>query len=454
MSTSHPHFGTTRAPDAAAAYHDPDTNPSSDEFPFTLRALREHLERLGYRAEAGTVGGEDVREMQARVAALRESLPHGPGQEPPPERDDAHLARTRYYERRIQAALAGMASQLDDDSLGNGRISGLDVTNRAWLDERFEEVRDHIEEAIGRTSSAPQDDICAELETARQRLNVMERKLDNATQRQEEVQRNILRRIDSRMSAQPADDTAPTLKALDQRVAALQEGFDQAMTELSSIRTGTNRLVVRASTTVARQTARATAHHVARAVREAAPEQRFARLEEGLSGCMEETRSLRQEASAMHQTLEHGIEDLRGRINEVTLICRKALAAQPQGSGDQDAPSAPVQAPHATRHQAANGRLARYEPRGQSASRCRAQNQPGRGTSLISRLGFAVVIGLLIAASFAMLYAQLSGSGWRLPTLSERDEAPASTSVRPSRDRVADRIATIPRQFLSALHPA
>jgi len=43
----------------------------AEAYPFTLQQLRNHLERLGYQARAQGVGGEVVREMQARVAELR-----------------------------------------------------------------------------------------------------------------------------------------------------------------------------------------------------------------------------------------------------------------------------------------------------------------------------------------------------------------------------------------------
>ncbi len=208
---------------------------------------------------------------------------------------------------------------------------------------------------------------------------------------------------------------------------ALQQGFDRAMGELDSMKRGTQRLAIRASATVARQTARATAQHVAKAVREAAPGHRFTRLEEGLAGCMDETRTLRHETGVIQQTLEEGLEDLRGRVNELTLVTRKALAPQAASAGVPETAAAQPMPP-------AENRSAAIYSRPGHASWPHPQGQPSRsgparsGSGLISRLGLAVVVILLIAASFAMLYAQLSGKGWQLPAITDREQPPTSTS--------------------------
>jgi len=142
---------------------------------------------------------------------------------------------------------------------------------------------------------------------------------------------------------------------------------------------------------------------------------------------MDETRTLRQEAGVIQQTLEEGLDDLRGRINELTLVTRKALAPQTAVAGDTACPSEWSAASADSYSLAARPRSAyRARPRqpAQSASRAPARS----GGNLISRLGLAVVVALFLAASFAMLYAQMSGESWRLPSIMENLEAPASTS--------------------------
>jgi len=428
MSTSHPHTGARPEPGAAArrGWRDASTDP--DDFPFTLRELRNHLDRLGYRAQAGQVGGEDVRDMQARVAAFRDSLERRTRRNASPEPDgtsDDHAARKRFYERRIQAALADMAAQLGDQSWAGNQAPGLDVASRAWLDQRFAALRGQLEDALSQQTWA--DGAHAALEDARARLTAMERKLDASAQRQAQANDQILDLVESRIREAIAPDDGPRLETLDRRLETLQQGFDRAMGEIDSMKTGTQRLAIRASATVARQTARATAQHVAKAVREAAPERRFARLEEGLSGCMDETRSLRHDAGAIQQTLEDGLEDLRGRINELTLLTRKAAA--PQGVAATEAAGAPAPA-NMTRAGDRGAATARHAhaawPRDPERAGQTADARAGR--SLISRLGLAVVVALFIAASFAMLYAQLSGSGWQLPAITDHKQTPNTTS--------------------------
>jgi hypothetical protein len=435
MSTSHPHTGATPETDAAKRRGAWYAQTDAADFPFTLRELRNHLDRLGYRAQTGRVGGEDVRDMQARVAAFRDSLERRARHQPIPEPGERdahdHAERTRHYERRIQAALADMAAQLGDRNWSDDPQPALDVASRAWLDQRFAALRGQLEEAF--TQQTPSDGAHAALEEARERLNVMERKLASSVERQEHASDKVLSLIDARIREAIAPEEEPRLETLDQRLHSLQQGFDRAMGELDSMKKGTQRLAVRASATVARQTARATAQHVAKAVREAAPERRFARLEEGLSGCMDETRTLRHEAGVIQQTLEDGLEDLRGRINELTLITRKVVTPQPAPAGEPaHAPAWPM-SPAESRSQAAQSRPAHVNWPRQTAQTTRSA--PARsGSSLISRLGLAVVVALLIAASFAMLYAQLSGGGWRVPAISDHQEAPTSTSKADKRE--------------------
>jgi len=429
--------------------------PEADVYPYTLRELRNHLERLGYRARAGGVGGEGVRQMQARVAELRASLAQdstrerhrrGPWHEPTPA---GHEAQTRQYERRIQAALADMAAQPHGGPQGAApppfETARLDVTSRAWLDQRFDTIRGQLEDALANAApSPPREDICAALEEARKRLSAMERKIEDSAERQHKTTAKILGVIDTGETANEARSD-PSLARLDERLQSLQNNFDRAMSELEAMKAGTQRLAIRASATIARQTARATAQHVAKAVREAAPERRFARLDESISGCMNETRVLNHKTGAVQQTLEDGLEDLRGRINELTLITRKALAAAapvPAGaiagaaagaghSGGWSAPAMPSGAPRPSASPApARPRAAWWEGPAREAESMRRSN----GGSLVSRLGFALVIVLMIAASFAMLYAQISDKDSDLmPTpggISPTSASPEHSGVR------------------------
>lgn len=421
MSTFHPHTGATPESNAAAGRRPWHARPDADDFPFTVRELRNHLDRLGYRARSGQVGGEDVREMQARVAALRESLQdEGHRQGRNEDFGEAnHAARTKFYERRIRAALADMATQLNDESLPGHSPSGLDVASRAWLDQRFAALRNSLENALSQVSPyQAEHDFTSALEQTRERLNAMEAKLDASVARQQDANSRIIQLIDARArtSHSPTQDDE-LLKSLDARLQTLQQGFDRAMDELDAMKTGTQRLAIRASATVARQTARATAQHVAKAVREAAPERRFARLEDSVTGCVDETRSLRQQTGEIQQTLEDGLEDLRDRINELTLSTRKAAGPAPE-TGTSHAQPRPAHTGAAAIHP----RTAAQTDQSGAASGTR----PAGG--LISRLGFAAVILLLLAASFAMLYAQLSGGDWQLPAIGARDLSPASTS--------------------------
>lgn len=432
MSTSHPHTGGTPGADAARGRGAWYARAAAEDFPYTLRELRNHLDRLGYQAQAGKVGGEDVREMQARVAAFRDSLERRARRSStldPHERDDDHAARTRYYEHRIQSALADMAAQLGDQSWPENAPPGLDVTSRAWLDQRFAALRGQLEDVL--TQQSPSASANAALEDARVRLGAMERKLADSVAHQQQANDQILRLVDARIREAIAPDDGPRLETLDRRLQSLQQGFERAMGELEAMKMGTQRLAIRASATVARQTARATAQHVAKAVREAAPERRFARLEEGLTDCMDETRTLRHEAGVIQQTLEDGLEDLRGRINELTLVTRKALTPQTAAAGEAAyAPAAPT--PPTAYSSPANTRPVQFSRPRQTASH--ARGGPARsGSSLISRLGLAVVVVLLIVASFAMLYAQLSGHGWQLPAITEQ-KAPTSTSKADKRE--------------------
>ena len=431
MSTSHPHTGGAPEPDAATgrggAWYAP---PDADDYPYTLRELRNHLNRLGYRARAGRVGGEDVRDMQARVAEFRDSLEQrraGTARHPDDEErrwraEEAgeHAARTRFYERRIHAALADMAAELRDESWPGQNPAGLDVASRAWLDQRFAALRRRLDDTLSAQQPVQaHSDICAALEDARQRLNVMERKLSDTATHQKHANRRIIALIDER--TREPDTPQPdqiALKSVDARLQALQQGFDRAMGELDTMKRGTQQLAIRASATVARQTARATAQHVAKAVREAAPERRFTRLEQGLSECISETSALRQETGAIHQTLEDGLEDLRGRINELTLISRKALAT-------------PVQATPATPETAGSSDNSLVRSNAAFTPHTRPEmSAPARaGSRLMSRLGFAVVFVLLAMASFAMLYAQMSGRDWLLPAFSTSNGAPPSSST-------------------------
>lgn len=434
MSTTHPHTGATPDAGAAAGRRAWHGATHADDFPVTVRELRNQLDRLGYRAKAGHVGGEEVRNMQARVAELRDTLERNADGDPrlwsadPP--DDAHVARTRYYENRIHAALADMATQLGDAHWSDSAPPGLDVASRTWLDQRFAALRDQLEESLAQQS--PPDRVSDALEDARARLDAMERQLDISDKRQKATNDQILRMIDARIRDAIAPDEDHRLDTLDTRLQALQQGFDRAMGELDTMKKGTQRLAIRASVTVARHTARATAQHVARAVREVTPEQRFASLEEGLSGCMDETRMLRHEAGVIQQTVEDGLEDLRGRINELTLVTRKALSPQSAAAGaaaSSSGPSAPPPGSHSAG--AATRKRQTHGPRPGSPKA--PVWGAGTGASLISRLGLAVVVALLIAASFAMLYAQMSGGSWRLPVITDHREAPASTSKRDQR---------------------
>jgi len=448
MSTSHTHTGPSPEHGAAAGrgtWHD---HPDADDYPYTLRELRSHLERLGYRARQGQFRGEDVRDMQARVAEFRDSLERRartPRHALHTDEDDenTHATRTHSYERRIQAALADMAAELRDDSWSSKGLTGLDVASRAWLDQRFAALRGRLEDALSHTPPPKaQGDIYAALEEARRRLNTMEHKLSESADRQDDANRKIINLIDTQARQTPSEP-GPSLAALDQRLEALQQGFDRAMSELDSMKRGTQRLAVRASATVARQTARATALHVARAVREAAPEQRFSRLEESVTGCMTETRTLRQEAGVIQQTLEEGLEDLRGRINELTLISRKAAASAEEGSRAAPPQTQPMRNQPAQRPAAHSAST----PRGDRQDAAPVASTVRRSSSLISRLGFAAVVVLLVVASFAMLYAQLSDDGWRIPAIGKSNPAPAATSkidkpepspvrARPSEGRV------------------
>jgi len=419
--------------------------PEADVYPYTLRELRNHLERLGYRARAGGVGGESVRQMQARVAELRASLAQDGARRR--HRQETrytggatdHEAQTRHYERRIQAALADMAAQPhrgpQDAAPTPYETARLDVTSRAWLDQRFDTMRDQLEQALGNAAPPPpREDICVALEEARKRLSAMERKIEDNVKHQQKTTAKILGVIDTDETANEAR-SEPSLARLDDRLQSLQDNFDRAMNELEAMKAGAQRLAIRASATVARQTARATAQHVAKAVREAAPERQFARLDESINGCMNETRALGHKTGVMQQALEDGLDDLRGRINELTLITRKALAtaapipagAVPEGipdaarTGEWQAPTTPTGAPRPTAPQA-GARDA--SPWWEAPMREAQTARTGPSSSFVSRLGFALVIMLMIVASFAMLYAQLSDKDGRL--------MPAPESVAPT----------------------
>ncbi|MFP4539142.1 MAG: hypothetical protein ACLFPA_12680 [Dichotomicrobium sp.] len=472
MSTSHPHTGATPAPDAAAGPGAWQARADADEYPYTLKELRNHLDRLGYRARKGQFRGEDVHEMQARVAAFRDSLEHRSRRRAHTrslgDNDDAaHAARTSYYERRIQAGLADMAARLREESWAGHSPPGLDVASRAWLDQRFAGLRRRLEDALSQAATPRSSgDICAALEDQRRRLVAMEDKLADSVARQNDANRHLISLIDERTrEAQDARNAAePALATLDERLQSLQQGFERAMGELATMKSGTQRLAVRASATVARHTARATAHHVAKAVRDAAPERRFARLEDGVNDCMAETRTLRQETGVIQQTLEEGLEDLRGRINELTLITRKAVAPPAEAlAGAPMETAAPEYATgaHVTRQPARRQRpAAPFPPHRPDTSAGRAASPPARaGGGLVSRLGFAVVVALLVAASFAMLYAQLSGTGWRFPVMDSGIPAPASTSslkepkLRPASTSEPDGRVIIPGIILTGADP-
>ena len=326
--------------------------------------------------------------MQARVAELRDTLERNADGDPrlwsadPP--DDAHVARTRYYENRIHAALADMATQLGDAHWSDSAPPGLDVASRTWLDQRFAALRDQLEESLAQ-QSPPQDRVSDALEDARARLDAMERQLDISDKRQKATNDQILRMIDARIRDAIAPDEDHRLDTLDTRLQALQQGFDRAMGELDTMKKGTQRLAIRASVTVARHTARATAQHVARAVREVTPEQRFASLEEGLSGCMDETRIAAPRGRRDPSDLEDGLEDLRGRINELTLLPQGAFAAvRCRG------PRPPVRQGRLLRRPAAIAR-ARRPASANAWAAPQARRKPpfgaGHGPSLISRLG-------------------------------------------------------------------
>jgi hypothetical protein len=418
----------------------------------SFREIRNHLERLGRRAGSGAMGGENVRELQARVAELRASLPqdslHHRRTHPPHRETDPHNheSQTRFYEQRIQAALADMAAHLGTGSQEAGRASPalaqLDVTSRAWLDQRFDSVRGRLEDALQQTATPPpRDDICTALEEARKRLAAMEAKIEDSAERQRKASAKILGIIGPDEDRPAAGDAGlePSLVRLDARLQSLQDNFDRAMHELEAMKSGTQRLAVRASATIARQTARATAQHVARAVRDAAPEQRFARLDESINGCMTETRRLNHKTGDIQQTLEDGLEDLRGRINELTLITRKVLAtAAPApagavanggpGAGPTSGACTPASATP-TRRPAAPQTTARTAPPWWETPMREAEAARNAfGGSFISRLGFALVIVLMIIASFAMLYAQLSDND---PSLMTAPEGVSPTSALP-----------------------
>jgi hypothetical protein len=317
-----------------------------------------------------------------------------------------------------------MAAELRDETWPGNNPAGLDVASRAWLDQRFAALRRRLDDTLSTQRPAQAgSDICAALEDARQRLNVMERKLNNTATHQEHANRRIIALIDERTREPDTSQPDPSaLKSVDARLHALQQGFDRAMGELDTMKRGTQQLAIRASATVARQTARATAQHVAKAVREAAPERRFAQLEQGLSGCMNETTALRQETGAIQQTLEDGLEDLRGRINELTLISRKVLASP--------APAAPATPETAG---LTENSLVRSNAQFPPHTRPEMSATARAGSRMMSRLGFAVVFVLLAMASFAMLYAQMSGRDWRLPALSTSNGAPPASSTLPRR---------------------
>jgi len=378
--------------------------------------------------------------MQARVAQFRASLEHEDQREPRQtcaEDDQDHAAfeaRTQFYQQRINAALADMAARLNDEPTHAQGATGLDVASRAWLDQRFSAMRRRFENALTQSKTLePGSEICSALEEARKRLNAMERRLADSEDRQQSANREIIGLINAH-TRDTHDNPNKTDTELEQRLKNLQQGFDRAMNELENVKTGTQRLAVRASATVARQTARATALHVAKAVREAAPEHRFARLEEGLNGCFQETRTLRNETGAMQQTLEDGLEDLRGRINELTLVTRRAAAA-PLHANARPGMEA-LSGASATASRTAHARNEPSNPaEGTSPQSKRTEVKTGYRTRnrdprslrgrLISRLGFALVVGLLVAASFAMLYAQLSDGVFRAP-------APGSVKVNPT----------------------
>lgn len=455
MSNSDPNRGERPPYEAGSGPSRGRRRVDAEDYPFTVSHLRQHLERLGFDADEAYHAGEDVRDMQRRVTELRTSLERDAGRNPRSrqrnERPGAETdsARARQFEKRIQAALADAAAGMRDDRERPDKRyagpAGLDVASRAWLDQRFAAMRARLEDALTRTPSKPprEEEVCAALDEARKRLSSLENRLADADERQRDVSDKIIRLIDARDGEARTDTRTPSqpvLESLDARVQSLQQGFERAMSELDAMKSGTHRLAVRASATVARQTARATAQYVSKAVREAAPQQRFDRLEEGLNGCMTEARSLRQETGIIHQTLEEGLEDLRGRINELTLITRKVLAA-PAVDGPAGAASS-----HSSAHaEAAAGfgspasgqrparRIARSAPRRQGGRvEGRDRPEPRVGDSLVTRLGFAVVVALLVAASFAMLYAQLSSAEMAPPSAKGAVE-PTSSSARDNR---------------------
>ncbi len=410
---------------------------SPEDYPNTLEQLRAHLNRLGVRRGPASGGSMGVHDMQAQVAALGEALQGARGRDraAQAERGPDHDARARLYERRIRADLADMAVYLRSGSHPphpSPGPAGLDVASRAWLDQRFAAMRTRLEDALSHTRPPARDDICVALEEARKRLSAMERKLDDTAERQQTAQARLLGLIDQR-----ADEVGPSRAAtpdaaisrLDDRLQSLQDSFDRAMNELEAMKADTRRLATRASVTVARETARATAQHVAKAVREAAPERRFARLHESIAGCENQTRALRQETGLMQQTLDDGLEDLRGRINELTLLTRRALS-----------PPAPEQA-HANAHGDAKGwpdQAARHPASRQPGQRAtapwwetsvrEAQLSSGfLGASPTTRIAFALVIALLLAAAAAMLYAQRPNHDTGAAPAASQPASPASS---------------------------
>lgn len=433
-----------------------------------LEELKTHLDRLGETGGPPSQPRQNVREMQRRVAAFSTGA-DAPLYDPEPEYDTAPRSEEEPLEKRLADLAAHLQTirrrerEKSERKRSEPIIVKLDEGSRDWIDKRFAGLRTRLDEALEFSNAPPM------LDRMSVRIDTLERKVDTFIERQEKSGKELLGAIDSRLfgftEAQAAANRAAP-DAIDAKLAHLAESLDSSLNALSAMKEDTQRIAAAAGETIIEKTVELTSQRVQESIHELNPTLRLTALEEDVEECLAETQALGEKNDHLHRALEQGFEDLRKRMNALAEAIRaqasepasnreergvEQLAPQQETDGADRIGSKPSDKANeqdefdgddllsATRdaietvtaeHWEIPKRL--REPFAHSYFDDRRTEDADRK---MSWFGLAVVFVILLVASFAMLYAQLQGKGFRPPISLSPSVAPApaaTTIIKPA----------------------
>ncbi|MDX2265568.1 MAG: tetratricopeptide repeat protein [Hyphomicrobiales bacterium] len=178
---------------------------------------------------------------------------------------------------------------------------------RAWLDQRFSELRLLIETTAGADARKRDEAIERRIEDIMERLNAMQREMEAGSPADRALKAQ-LRQIAEQVAEHRGEQGA-ALQQIGVRLDRIGDAADKAVVAAGAAGARAEAAVADAATRSSRQTFELTARHLSEALKQTAPAARFAAIES-------EVRALNHQSRETGQRTARALEDVHGTLRQ------------------------------------------------------------------------------------------------------------------------------------------